>query len=94
MKKGARRLPKETAETPIPAFEEGIIAPPSPLALDRSLRLLAKWLISAARKGAPVADSGRSAEGQIELDVGPDAEVVSDPEALEMPAQQAFQRGD
>ena len=61
---------------------------------DRALRLLSRWLVSAARKGAPVADSGPSAEGQIVLDVGPDAEVVSKPEAPEMPVQQAFPGGD
>ncbi len=44
---------------------------------DHAMRVLARWLISASRKGAPVADSGPSAEGQIVLDVGPDAEVVS-----------------
>ena len=76
----------ELAETCVP--------PDSPQPLQNSLRLLARWRISASRKGAPVADSGRSAEGQIVLDVGPDAEVVSKPEASEMPVQQAFQRGD
>ncbi len=65
----------------------------SPHILENSLRLLARWLISAARKGAPVADSGRSAEGQIVLDVARDTEVVSHPEAPEMPVQQAFHWG-
>lgn len=45
--------------------------------LENALQVFARWLVSAARKGAPVADSGPSAEGQIVLDVGPDAEVVS-----------------
>ena len=52
-------------------------APAQSTAGEHALRLLARWLVSAARKGAPVADSGRSAEGQIVLDVGPNAEVVS-----------------
>ncbi len=68
-------------------------APAQSTAGEHTLRLLARWLVSAARKGAPVAGSGRSAEGQIVLDVGPDAEVVSNPEAPEMHVQQAFQRG-
>ncbi len=66
----------------------------SPHLLENSLRSLARWLVSAARKGAAVADSGPSAEGQIVLDVARDTEVVSKPEASEMPAQQVFQRGD
>ena len=68
-------------------------APAQSMTGEHALRLLARWLVSAARKGPPVADSGRSAEGQIGLDVASDTEVVSDPEAPEMPVQQAFQRG-
>ena len=62
--------------------------------LESGFRFLARWLVAAARNGAPVADSGPSAEGQIVLDVARDTEVVSKPEAPEMPVPQAFQRGE
>ncbi len=74
--------------------EELEAPPPTDAIANRALRILARWLVSAARKGAPVADSGLPAEGQIVLDVARDTEVVSKPEAPEMPVQQAFQRGD
>lgn len=70
-----------------------IEAEPWPEGSSQSLRLLARWLVAAARKGAPVAVSGGGAEGQNALDVAPDAEVVSDTETDRMPVQQAFQKG-
>jgi hypothetical protein len=58
---------------------------------DLSLRLLARWLISASRKAAPLADSGHFDGAQNTLDVGSDAKVGSEPETDEMPVQQALQ---
>lgn len=45
--------------------------------LESGLRLLARWLVSAARKGAPVADSSPIEASQNPLDVARDTEVVS-----------------
>ena len=44
----------------------------------RALRLLARWLLSAARKGAPVADTTPLEGSNNRLDVGPGAKVGSD----------------
>ena len=59
---------------------------------DHALRLLARWLVSAARKGAPTTDSHSGEGPQNCLDVARDTEVVSKPEAGAMPVQQAIQR--
>lgn len=48
------------------------------LALDHSLRLLARWLIAAARRGAPVVGSRPAEDSQNRLDVGRGAKVGSD----------------
>jgi hypothetical protein len=55
-----------------------IDAPAEPVLRERSLRLLTHWLIAAARKGAPVADSIPVEGSQNRLDVGPGAKVGSD----------------
>ena len=45
---------------------------------ENSLRLLARWLVTSARKGAPVANSAAAEGSQNCLDVGPGAKVGSD----------------
>ncbi len=52
--------------------------PETPSERDQAFRLLARWLLSAARKGAPVADSGPVEGSQNRLDVAPGAKVGSD----------------
>ena len=52
--------------------------PEKPQAAAMALRLLARWLLSTARKGAPVADSAEVEGSQNRLDVGPGAKVGSD----------------
>ena len=52
--------------------------PGSPAGLDQALLLLARWLLSAARKGAPVADTTPLEGSNNRLDVGPGAKVGSD----------------
>lgn len=77
-----RRLTWEEVECP-KASESSIYA----------LRLLARWLVSAARKGTPMAVSGYENAPQKRLDVGGKAKVGSVVETPEMPAQQALQKG-
>ena len=54
--------------------------------LHDSVHLLARWLVSAARKCAPVDDP------QNQLDVGSEAKVGSMSGTPEMPVQQAVQK--
>jgi hypothetical protein len=55
--------------------------------------LLARLLVAVAKKGAPVADSGKPDDPQKRLDVGSEAKVGSEPETRDMPVQQGFQKG-
>jgi hypothetical protein len=52
--------------------------PAAGIGRDHSLHLLARWLLSAARKGRPVADTTPFEGSQNRLDVGPGAKVGSD----------------
>lgn len=76
--------------SPLKCSEREVAASPEMLA--HSLRLLARWLLSAARKGALVAHSSPVEGSQNHLDVGSEAKVGSESEAGEMPVQQAVQR--
>src|SRR2546425_10598540 len=49
--------------------------PGSPAGLDQALRLLARWLVSAARKGAPVTDAAPVEGSHNHLDVARGAKV-------------------
>ena len=62
------------------------------LQLERSLRLLSRWLLAAARKRAPVAHSGQPGDPQKRLDVVAEAKVGSEPENSGIPVKQALQR--
>lgn len=55
-----------------------VVPVPSPRIHEGSVRLLARWLLSAARKGPPAADSSPVEGSQNRLDVGPGAKVGSD----------------
>jgi hypothetical protein len=79
-------------ETTVQEIEETVIPPPSPVCGEFALRSLARWLVSAARKGAPVAELGPIESSQNCLDVPRDTEVASKPEAGELAVQQAIQR--
>jgi hypothetical protein len=71
-----------------------VLAPAFLQATTTSLRLLARWLLAAAREGAPLADSNRPGVPQNQLDVSREAKVGSVSETPEMPVQQAVQRRD
>ncbi len=64
-------------ETSSLVFEEETVTPTSHQHIGASLRLLARWLVSAARKGAPGAHSSPVEGSQNPLDVPRDTEVVS-----------------
>lgn len=82
----------EPVETSALVINEVDVVPSSPQHLAAALRLFARWLISAARKGPPVAHSGPVEGTQNCLDVPRSAEVASKPEAGEMAVQQAIRR--
>lgn len=62
---------------PTVQFEEACVPYPAHSLVEGGLRLLAHWLVSAARKGAPAAHLSPSEESQNRLDVAPSTEVVS-----------------
>ncbi len=68
-----------TDPNPSPLYVEEQTTPStSASGLEHSLRILARWLVFAARKGSPVADSSPVEGPQNRLDVGPAAKVGSD----------------
>ena len=69
--------PREHQEIVVEIGE--ISTPPrSPCALKNALRLLARWLLAAARKGAPVAHTSPVEGSRNRLDVARDPKVGSD----------------
>ncbi len=79
---GRRDTSAESGESTVLADEnlefDEMVVPPVDAVTNGALRFLARWLLSAARKGAPVVDS-RPVEGsQNRLDVRPGAKVGSD----------------
>ena len=59
-------------------IDEEIVLSSSPSGLENSLRLLARWLVSAARKGAPAGDGSPPADPHNPLDVAADLKVGLD----------------
>jgi hypothetical protein len=88
------RTPASSSEVYLPegsAWTENE-APRNQEGFNHALRLLSRWLVTAARKGAPVADSPPVDDPQNHLDVGSEAKVGSVSETAEMPVQQAFRK--
>lgn len=73
-------------------LEEAVVPPSDSYSFEQAVRMLAHWLVSAARKGAPGPHSSPGEGPQNCLDVARDPKVVSKPEAGAMPVQQAVQR--
>lgn len=63
-----------------PVFEEASVPPPCPAAVADALRLLARWLVAAARGAATEAGSSPPASAQNPLDVITGTDVMSNPE--------------
>jgi hypothetical protein len=73
---GARCTRPLNREVDVTECQESLVHS-SPHLLERTLRVLGSWLVSAARKGAPVAAPVPCPDLQNRLDAPPDSEVGS-----------------